>query len=119
MPVMAPNAQVFQEIVNAINSGKFYINVGETGNAIVYAIPNTVARISSPPSRRTFTSSTSSTSSSGYSSGAMAGVGVGTLVVGLFLGILTIFLVKKLYLSNKNSDMSMKTLSSDQEPSKF
>ncbi|XP_055873123.1 uncharacterized protein LOC106068178 [Biomphalaria glabrata] len=119
MPVMAPNAQVFQEIVNAINSGKFYINVGETGNAIVYAIPNTVARISSPPSRRTFTPSTSSTSSSGYSSGAMAGVGVGTLVFGLFLGILTIFLVKKLYLSNKNSDMSMKTLSSDQEPSKF
>ncbi|KAH9502173.1 hypothetical protein Btru_070307 [Bulinus truncatus] len=117
-PVMAPNQKVFQEIVDAINSGKFFINVGETGNAIVYAIPNSAVQITAPTSHFTGNTNQQSTPSasppsSGYSSGAMAGIGVGMLVAGLLLSILSVFLFKKFFQNRQNPDVSMKTLSTD------
>ncbi|CAL1528239.1 unnamed protein product [Lymnaea stagnalis] len=119
IPMMAPNQVVYQEIVTAVNAGQFYINVGETGNAIVYAIPNSAGHIkavspwSQPSNVTTGTSPGSTQTSTGFSSGSLAGVGVGMLVAGVLIGFLLVFAIKKARGGQTNSEFTMKTLQPD------
>ncbi|XP_059140055.1 uncharacterized protein LOC131928133 [Physella acuta] len=136
---MAPSQQVYQEIVSAVDANQFYINVGETGNAVIYAKPGSTGLISSKSpfaqdpqsvssdtvdnmerypqhradiySAKEYSFSTYYYHSEGYSSGAMAGIGIGMLLAGLCLGFIAVFVIKRV---RRGRDSSMEALKSEE-----
>jgi hypothetical protein len=102
------NNDVYKNLNTAVNTGTFNFDITESaGKVTVRARPNSVSLFQDGGINN------SNSASSGYSTGAMAGIGIGMIVVGLVLGVVAVFAVKKVRGGSDPKTFNMAKLSEE------